>query len=108
MDRVDFAEGNGAAAIDPISGRASFVIESVLRFACDGAHEGERTLMLAARRVSKLDLVDIPYTPMHDLDGLIDDPHLAAVGYSGLSTTRSTERYASPGRQRPGARRRRR
>jgi crotonobetainyl-CoA:carnitine CoA-transferase CaiB-like acyl-CoA transferase len=33
-----------------------------------------------------LDRCDIPCAPMHDLDGLIDDPHLKAVGFFQMET----------------------
>jgi crotonobetainyl-CoA:carnitine CoA-transferase CaiB-like acyl-CoA transferase len=33
-----------------------------------------------AEWMQKFEAADIPYGPMHDLDSLIDDPHLAAVG----------------------------
>ena len=53
------------------------------------------------------DEADIPHAPLHDLDSLIDDPHLAAVGLLAVrSSTRPKARYASQVRRRPGARRR--
>jgi crotonobetainyl-CoA:carnitine CoA-transferase CaiB-like acyl-CoA transferase len=33
-----------------------------------------------AEWMQQFEEADIPYGPMHDLDSLIDDPHLAAVG----------------------------
>jgi crotonobetainyl-CoA:carnitine CoA-transferase CaiB-like acyl-CoA transferase len=41
---------------------------------------------------------DIPYAPLHDLDGLIDDPHLASVGLlqSIEHPTEGTLRVAGP------------
>ena len=56
MDRVYFVEGNGATAIGPVARCRPLVIEGVLRLAVDGAHEGERGLVGAAGRISKLDL----------------------------------------------------
>jgi len=44
------------------------------------------------------DEADIPHAPLHDLDGLIDDPHLAAVGLlqSIEHPTEGTLRVAGP------------
>ena len=52
------------------------------------------------------DEADIPHAPLHDLDSLIDDPHLAAVGLIKTSSIRPKARYALPAPPRPGARRR--
>jgi len=46
---------------------------------------GELAAILATRTTAEwtglFREIDIPCTPMHDLDGLIDDPHLAATGF---------------------------
>ncbi len=66
MNGFDLIEGDGAAPIDPVSGRGPLVVEGILRLAGDGAHERKRRLVLAPRRISKLDLpkrsVEIPPT----------------------------------------------
>ena len=45
------------------------------------------------------DEADIPHAPLHDLDSLIDDPHLAAVGLL-QSIDASDRRHASRRRTR--------
>ena len=56
MDCLDFIEGNRAAAVAPVSGRGRFVIKGILRFTFNGADESKRGLVLAAPRISKIDL----------------------------------------------------
>jgi crotonobetainyl-CoA:carnitine CoA-transferase CaiB-like acyl-CoA transferase len=56
---------------------------------------GKRT---TSEWIQLFDEADIPYAPMHDLDSLIDDPHLAAVGLlrSIDHPTEGTLRVAGP------------
>src|ERR1700722_12167586 len=56
MDGLDLVERNRAAPIRPVPGCSPLVIEGILRFAADTAHERQRRLMYAARRIPKLDL----------------------------------------------------
>ena len=46
-------ERNGAAPVGPVPRRGLGIIEGVLRLAGDDAHEGERGLVVAARRVAQ-------------------------------------------------------
>src|SRR5258707_1300184 len=56
MKGLDLIERDRAAPIEPVSGRGPLVIEGILRFTGDAADEGERRLVLASRRVLKVDL----------------------------------------------------
>src|SRR5258706_3757654 len=55
MNRIDFAEWNRAALIDPVPRRGFRIIEAILRLARDCAHEGKRRLVLAARGILQID-----------------------------------------------------
>ena len=54
--RFDPVEGDGALPIGPVSGRRRLVIERILRLAPHVTDERKRRLMLAARRIAKVDL----------------------------------------------------
>src|SRR2546430_11496867 len=56
MDCFDFIERDGAAPIAPVSGRGLLVIKGILRLTGDGTYEGKRCLVVAARRIAKVDL----------------------------------------------------
>src|SRR5882757_9571298 len=56
MKGLDLIERDRASPIEPVSGRGPLVIEGILRFTGDGADERERGLVLAPRRVSKVNL----------------------------------------------------
>jgi len=55
MKGLDLIERDRAAPIEPVSGRGPLVIEGILRFSGDAADERERRLVLASRRVLKVD-----------------------------------------------------
>src|SRR5438046_6323262 len=56
MNCFDLFERDGATPIGPVPGRRRLVIESILRLTPYVADERESRLMLAARRIAKVDL----------------------------------------------------
>jgi len=72
--------------------------ESAARYTSDWPCQAIRARTIPQSISRLFEQADIPYAPLHDLDSLIDDPHLTAVGLlqSIDHPTEGTLRLAGP------------
>src|SRR5258708_37389101 len=99
MHSLDFIERDRAGPVDPVAGRGRLVIEGILRLTANGADEGERGLMLAARRISEVDPRGQGMVGNHAAEKIGRD---AADEPRGCAETRHADSDVEPGTARPG------